>query len=225
MHDAPEPKAPIRLALVEDDNLFRELMRLALDALPGITVIADFRDAETAEREIPALAPDVVLLDIDLGMDSKNGVQLGLALRRALPKVGVLLFSNHREPEFLLSVPPHEAGGWSYLLKSPFQDVETLERAIRGSAAGLVTLDPRLAQEVRSPIVNGVTLTPRQLELLQLMAQGYSNRAIADRLFLSPKTVENTIGALYGSLGIDSGSTERHARVQAILLYLKKVTP
>lgn len=216
---------PIRLALVEDDHLFRELMRLALDSLPGIAVVADFRDAASAEREIPSLAPDVVVLDIDLGKASKNGVQLGLALRQALPQLGILLFSNHREPEFLLSVPPHEAGGWSYLLKSPFQDVETLERAIRGSAAGLVTLDPRLTETIHSPVVNGVTLTPRQLQLLQLMAHGYSNRAVADHLSLSLKTIENAIGALYSALGIDSGSTERHARVQATLLYLSNVRP
>jgi len=221
MHDAPEPKPPIRLVLVEDDNLFRELMRMALDALPGITVIADFRDAETAERSIPALAPDVVMLDIDLGVDSKNGVQLGLALRRALPKVGVLLFSNHREPEFLLSVPPEQAGGWSYLLKTSVQDVETLERAVRGSAKGMVTLDPRLAQHLRSPLANGSPLSPRQITLLQLMAQGYSNKAIAERMFLSPKTIENMIGTLYGDLGIESSNSETHARVQATLLYLR----
>ncbi|MNK75501.1 Transcriptional regulatory protein DegU [compost metagenome] len=221
MHDAPEPKPPIRLVLVEDDNLFRELMRFALDALPGITVIADFRDAETAERKIPALAPDVVMLDIDLGVDSKNGVQLGLALRRALPEVGVLLFSNHREPEFLLSVPPDQAGGWSYLLKTSVQDVETLDRAVRGSAKGMVTLDPRLAQHVRSPLANGSPLSPRQITLLQLMAQGYSNKAIAERMILSPKTVENMISTLYGDLGIESSNSETHARVQATLLYLR----
>jgi DNA-binding NarL/FixJ family response regulator len=212
---------PIRLVLVEDDTLFRELMRLALNGLPGITVVADFQDAESAERQIPALAPDVAVLDIDLGRDSKNGVQLGLALRRALPKLGILLFSNHREPEFLLSVPPEQAGGWSYLLKSPVQDVETLERAIRGSSEGLVTLDPRLTQEFRSPLVNGAPLTARQATLLQMISQGFTNRAIADRLCLSLKTVENMVGALYAVLGIDSGSSERHARVEATLLYLK----
>jgi DNA-binding NarL/FixJ family response regulator len=221
MHAALEPKRTIRLALVEDDNLFRELMRMALDALEGITVIADFRDAASAEREIPALAPDVVMLDIDLGVDSKNGVQLGLALRRALPQLGVLLFSNHREPEFLLSVPAEQAGGWSYLLKTSVQDVETLERAIHGSAAGMVTLDPRLAEQVRSPLMNGSPLTPRHLVLLQLIAQGYSNKAIAERMIVSPKTVENMIGMLYSELGIESRSSELHARVQATLLYLR----
>jgi DNA-binding NarL/FixJ family response regulator len=216
-----EPYRTIRLALVEDDNLFRELMRMALDALPGITVIADFRDAETAERELPALAPDVVILDIDLGLGSKNGVQLGLALRQVLPRLGILLFSNHREPEFLLSVPPNQAGGWSYLLKASVHNVETLERALRGSAAGMVTLDPRLAQHFRSPLPSGSPLSARQVTLLQLMAQGFSNRAIAEQMCLAPKTVENMIGQLYGALDIDSGSSERHARVQATRYYLK----
>ncbi|MNT71913.1 Transcriptional regulatory protein LiaR [compost metagenome] len=105
------------------------------------------------------------------------------------------------------------------------QDVETLERAIRGSAKGMVTLDPQLAEDFRSPLVNGAELTPRQLTLLQLMAQGYTNRAIAERMCLSLKTVENMVGMLYGDLDIDSGSSERHARVEAALLYLRNVRP
>lgn len=221
MRNDLEPTSPIRVALVEDDNLFRELMRMALDALPGISVIADFRDAPSAEREIPLLAPDVVILDIDLGVGSKNGVQLGLSLRRALPDLGILLFSNHREPEFLLSVPTEQAGGWSYLLKTSVQDVETIGRAIHGSAAGVVTLDPQLAQQVRSSLVNDVPLSARQLTLFELMAQGYNNKAIAQRMGLSLKTVENMVGLLYRDLGLNFGSSERHARVEATLLYLK----
>lgn len=219
-NDLPQTSA-IRLALVEDDNLFRELLRLVLGALPGISVIADFRDAQSAEMEIPSLAPDVVVLDIDLGAASKNGVQLGLALRRALPDLGILLFSNHREPEFLLSVPPEQAGGWSYLLKTSVQDVETIERAIRGSASGVVTLDPQLARQIRSPLVNGEPLRERQLTLLELLAHGYNNKAIAERMCLSLKTVENMVGKLYGDLGLDAGSSTRHARVEAALFFLK----
>ena len=221
----PELTLPIRLGLVEDDALFRALLRGALDALPGISVVADFREAESAERQLPVIAPDVVVLDIDLGVKSKNGVQLGMALRRVMPDLGILLLSHHREPEYLLSVPPDQTRGWSYLLKASVHNLETLERAIRGAAAGRVTLDPNLAQQVRSPVMNGVTLTERQLTLLHLMAQGYGNRAIAATMYLSLKTVENMVGKLYADLGLDSSSNERHARVHATLIYLRHALP
>jgi Response regulator containing a CheY-like receiver domain and an HTH DNA-binding domain len=217
--------SPIRLAIVEDDDLFRMLMRGALDALPGITVVGDFREAESAERELPAIAPDVVVLDIDLGVKSQNGVQLGLALRRLMPDLGILLLSHHREPEYLLSLPSDQTRGWSYLLKSSVHNLEALERAIRGAAAGMVILDPELAQQVRTPTLNGVTLSERRFMLLHLIAQGYSNRAIAERMYLSLKTVENMVGKLYGELGLNSCSSERHARVEATLLYLRHAVP
>lgn len=217
-----DPNRPVRLVIVEDDDLFRDLLRMALAALPGVEVVADFGEADQAEAEIPALRPDVLLLDIDLGK-GRNGVQLGLSLRRALPEVGILLFSNHREPDFLLSVPPDQAGGWSYLLKTSVRDVTTLERAIRGSAAGLVILDPRLAAGFRGPQGGSANLSERQVTLLRLIAQGFSNKAIAAQLNLSEKTIENQLGVLYREIGIDTADSETHARVQAALLYLRGI--
>ncbi len=217
------PASPIRLALVEDDDLFRTLLRAALSAHPRFQVVAEYRDPERAEAELPEIAPDVVLLDIDLGFNRKNGVLLGIALRRQLPDLGVLLLSHHREPEFLLAVPSELTHGWSYLLKSSVHSVERLERAIEGAATGLITMDPELTPLGRHPIVNGVTLTERQYLLLHFMAQGYSNKAIAAQMVLSLKTVENMVGKLYSDLGLDSGSHERHARVEATLLYLQQM--
>ncbi len=214
------PSSTIRLAIVEDDDLFRDLLRLALASLPGVSVIADFADPDRALDEIPALAPDVLLLDIDLGR-GRNGIQLGKALRSALPKVGVLLFSNHRDPAFLGAIPSDQLSGWSYLLKTSVRDVATLERAIRGSAMGYVILDPRLAAASPSREAQQVGLTERQYSLIQLLAQGYSNKAIAQQLFLSEKTVENQLGTLYRQLGIDTADTGTHARVQATLQFLR----
>lgn len=219
------PSSPIRLALVEDDDLFRALLRTVLSAHPRFQVVADYRDPERAEAELPAIAPDVVVLDIDLGLNRKNGVQLGISLRRQLPGLGVLLLSHHREPEFLLAVPSELTHGWSYLLKSSVHSVERLERAIEGAAMGLVTMDPELTPLGRHTIVNGVALSERQYQLLHFMAQGYSNKAIAASMVLTLKTVENMVGKLYSDLGLDSADTERHARVEASLLYLRQVSP
>ena len=208
------PSSTIRLVIVEDDQLFRDLLRLALASLPGVSVIADYGDAEVALAEVPALGPDVLLLDIDLGR-GRNGIQLGRELRRVLPGVGVLLFSNHRDPGFLGAIPSEQLAGWSYLLKTSVRDVATLERAIRGSAMGLVTLDPRLTAGSRPVEAQQAGLTERQYSLLQQLAQGYSNKAIAQQLCLSEKTIENQLGMLYRQLGIDTGDTASHARVQA----------
>ena len=218
MGDAASP-GKIRLAIVEDDDLFRDLLRLALASLPGVTVIADYGDPERALAEIPALNPDVLLLDIDLGY-GRNGIALGRELRRLLPRVGVLLFSNHRDPDFLGAIPATEIAGWSYLLKTSVADVATLDRAIRGSAQGFVTLDPRLTAAQHTPQAQELGLSERQLSLIQLIAQGYSNKAIAQQLFLSEKTVENQLGALYRQLGIDTADAGSHARVQATLKFL-----
>lgn len=210
----------IRMGIVEDDPLFRDLLRLALGSLPGVEVVADFGDPDQALAEVPGLNPDVLLLDIDLGR-GRNGIHLGMELRRALPKVGVLLFSNHRDPEFLGAIPADQLAGWSYLLKTSVRDVATLERAIRGSAMGFVTLDPRLTAGVQPNQAQEAGLTERQISLLQHLAQGFSNKAIAQRLFLSEKTVENQLGTLYRQLGIDTADTGSHARVQATLQFLR----
>lgn len=213
------PSSAIRLAIVEDDALIRDLLRVALASLPGVSVIGDYGDADQALAEIPALQPDVLLLDIDLGR-GRNGIQLGKELRRVLPRVGVMLFSNHRDPDFLGAIPSEELGGWSYLLKSSVRDVATLERAIRGSAMGYVTLDPRLTVGIRPQEVQEAGLSERQFSLLQLLAQGFSNKAIALDLCLSEKTVENQLGMLYRQLGIDTSDASTHARVQATLQFL-----
>lgn len=217
--EAGKHSSTIRLAIVEDNDLFRNLLRLALASLPGMDVIADYADPDLALAEIPGRKPDVLLLDIDLGQGC-NGIQLGMALRRHLPEVGVILLSNHREPEFLSAVPSEERAGWSYLLKSSVRDVPTLDRAIRGSAQGFVILDPGLMEGQHASLMGELDLTERQFSLLQLIAQGYSNKAIAQQLFLAEKTVENQLGALYRQLGIDTADTASHARVQATLKFL-----
>lgn len=214
------PSSAIRLAIVEDDDLFRSLLRVALASLPGVDVIADYADPDRALAEIPALRPDVLLLDIDLG-HGRNGIHLGRELRGHLSQVGVILFSNHRDPDFLSAVPSDELAGWSYLLKPSVRDVATLERAIRGAAMGYVTLDPRLTAGGPSAAAQRAGLTERQYSLIQLLAQGHSNKAIAQALFLSEKTVENQLGALYRQLEIDTADAATHARVQATLQFLR----
>lgn len=215
-----ENGAQITVALVEDEGLFRDLLRLALAQESSIDVVGEFNSAEAALREIPKLNPKVVILDIELGGEI-NGVQLGLRLRKKLPKLGVVLLSNHVNPQFLAAVPRSMAGGWSYLLKRSVRDLDALKRVIQGSSAGYVVLDQQIVDTARRREESVISrLTPRQHEILSLIAQGYTNSAIADLLGLSEKSVQNHINGLYQQLDLDREDSSVQPRVTAVLTYL-----
>ena len=221
---APAPPQRIRVMVVEDEGLFRELLCSALTARPRFEVVRSFAGAAPALAAAAALRPDVAILDVQLG-GSVNGVQLGLQLRRSLPGLGVVLLSNFLEPEFLAAVPAREMAGWCYLLKRSVADLATLERAVEGAAMGLVVLDPALARHLSSERAGSLgRLTQRQREILALVAQGFTNAAIADQLHLSLKSVENHINGLYQELGIDRADRNVHPRVKAVIQYLGELS-
>lgn len=212
----------LRVILVEDEPLFRDLLRVSLQSA-GLGVVGDFAGGEAALARAASLRPHVAILDIELG-EGMNGIQAGRLLRRQMRDLGIVLLSNHHDPAFLASVPQEEISGWSYLLKRSIGNVASLLRAVEGAAAGYVVLDPQLVQRAR-PKRDGILarLTPRQTEILQLIAQGFSNAGIAERLELSQKTIENQINALYDALDIDSSDLSGHARVKAVLTYLHEI--
>jgi DNA-binding NarL/FixJ family response regulator len=210
-----------RVVIVEDEDLYRDLLRIVLPQHGRLEVIGAFADAASALRSVPELEPNVAILDIDL-QGGMNGVQLGLRLRRALPNLGIVLLSNHRDPQFLASLPQDMVAGWSYLLKKSVTDAAALGRAVEGAAAQLVVLDPQLVAGMH-PRPDGQLgrLTARQKEILGCLAQGFTNAAIAERLVLAEKSVENQINLLYQQLGIDRQERSLHPRVKATLLYLQ----
>lgn len=210
------------VVLVEDETLFRELLRIALSQHDSLEVIGSFPDGESALREIPLLQPQVAILDIELG-GPLNGIQVGLTLREEMPDLGIVILSNHGDPEFVASLPPQVIAGWSYLLKKSVSDVETIARAVKGVAEHMVVIDPQLVA-TRRPRPEGLLarLTPRQRDILDLIAQGVTNAVIAQRLVLTEKTVENQINSVYQQLGIDRVRSGIHPRVQAVLLYLQQ---
>jgi DNA-binding NarL/FixJ family response regulator len=217
----------LRLTLVEDEPLYRDLLRIALDQRPGLHVAAAYGDADAALAGIPEVKPDVAMLDIDLG-GGVNGVQLGMKLRRFLPDLAIVLLSNHGDPEFVASLPDEVRAGWSYLLKKSVNDVDVLGRTVSGAAAGLTVLDPQLVAGLRGRSHKAgllSRLTPRQTEILELIAQGYSNAAIAERLVLAEKSVENQINLLYQQLEIDRATSGVQPRVKAVLTYLDEMRP
>ena len=210
----------LHIAIVEDEDLFRDLLRLALGRHEGFRLVGSFSNAPEALERIPTLEPDLVMLDIDLG-GSMNGVELGVALQQQLPNLGVVLLSNHQDLEFVAGLGT-EVRRWSYLLKKTVRDLNVLVRALEGTADGMVVLDPQLVAGMKPQRGVLSTLTARQLDVLRLVAQGHSNAGIAEALGIAAKTVDNLTNTIYQTLEIVAHSTN-HARVKAVLAYLAAV--
>lgn len=211
---------PVRILIVEDEGLFRDMLQTALAVQPGVQVVGAAATGEAAIEEAERVVPDVVLADIELGA-GLNGIETASRIRARHPQAGVVLLSAHRDKQYIASLPAGEARGWSYLLKSSVTDTATLVRAIEGAAAGLVVLDPALVDALRPRPRSAVdSLSDRQRQVLALMAKGYSNAGIAQELVLTEKTVENYVGGIFQALGIERDEPV-HPRVKAILAFLE----
>ena len=210
----------IKVLIAEDEGLFRDMLKICLSSLPNLEnlgAVSSGTDAIQAARE---QTPDVVLMDIELGSEP-NGIEAGRLIRRERPDTGIVILSAHKDKEYLGGLSRDEVSGWSYLLKQSVGDAATLGRAIEGSASGLVVLDPDVVNGLK-PKQGSFTarLTPRQLEVLSLMAQGYNNAGIAEQLVLGHKSVENYINAIYQELSISEGD-QVHPRVTAVLSIIR----
>lgn len=181
--------APLRLMLVDDHPLVRDGLRARLDAVPGLSVVAEAGDAESALREAAATRPDIVLMDI--GLRGTNGIEATRALRAALPGLRVLVLSMHDNPAYVRAA--QEAGACGYLVKDC--PAEEIVRALRTVGAGgsleafaAPAPPPRLPDAPTA--ASALALTPREREVLLLIAEGLSSREIGERLAMSARTVE-----------------------------------
>lgn len=210
------------MVIVQRPGLYRELLESALADHPATHVVGTYDAVELVGEQVASARPDVAVLEVESEVPG-NSIRVGLLLRETLPGVGLVFLSAHArlEPEFFQSLR-EQNGGWCYLLKKSVPDLEALIRAIDGAAAGLVVVDPLLlSMSGRQPNGAGPRLTPRQREILRLMAQGLSNAAIARRLLISPKSLEHHINLLYGQLGIDRKDRSLNPRVKSVLVCLR----
>lgn len=208
------------VVVVDDEALFRELLARTLSAEPGIDVVGEAEDGETAIILAREKNPDVVLMDIELPGEL-DGIEAALQIKNQRPETGVVILSAHSERRYVTSLPLDEIQGWAYLLKQTVPDLATVIRAIQGSKVGMVVLDPAVVAGLRPRQGSAVArLNPRHQEVLELLAQGYSNAAIAQQLRLSRKSVETYINAIYQELHL-SHEPDVHARVKATLIYLE----
>lgn len=210
----------VKVMIVEDEGLFRDMLKICLTGVPNLEVVDAVGDGNTAIEAAARLDPDVILMDIELGSEP-NGIAAGRIIKSERPETGIVILSSHRERQYLNLIAAEDSAGWSYLLKQSVSDSGSLARAIEGAASGLVVMDPTVVNSMK-PRKGSLTagLTPRQQEVLNMMAQGYNNAAIAEKLVLGTKSVENYINAIYQELTL-SHNGPLHPRVQAVLSYLR----
>jgi DNA-binding NarL/FixJ family response regulator len=208
--------------LADDSVLFREGLAQVLVG-HGFVVAGRVGDADELEAAVRREAPDVVVTDIRMPPTNTNeGLVAAQRIRAEHPSVGVLVLSHYveaRQAVKLLQNTPQRVG---YLLKDRVSDVMEFTDAVRRIARGGSVIDPEVVAHLLRRRAEGALadLTGRERDILALMAQGRSNRAIGERLFLSPKTVETHIGAIFTKLGLLPAADD-HRRVLAVLTYLK----
>jgi DNA-binding NarL/FixJ family response regulator len=207
---------PIRVLVADDHAVVREGLRTFLELQDGIEVAGEAADGEEAVREVERLCPDVVLMD--LVMPRLDGVRAMRELRRRAPGVRVIVLTSYAEDDRVL--PAIRAGAAGYLLKTV--QPQELARAVRTAHAGGALLDPgvaaRLVDALAEDRPQAAPLTPREREVLALIARGRSNKRIALELGLSEKTVKAHVGHVLAKLGVaDRTQAALHA-VQAGLV-------
>ena len=213
----------MRIVIADDAVLLREgAARLLEDA--GHEVVAQAGDAEDLLRRVRAHKPDVAIIDVRMPPDNvDDGLRAALTIRDELPEVGILLLSQYVEDRYLGELLGGGAQGVGYLLKDRLADVERLTEAIDRVAAGGSVLDPEVVAQMlgrareQGPLDS---LTEREREVLSRMAEGRTNRAIAEELFVSERAVERHVTSIFSKLDLPAGEQD-HRRVLAVLAYLR----
>lgn len=221
-HEGATASERIQIVVVDDEDLFRDLLSSVLSASGNVDVIGAFPDAETAMEATRRLHPRVVVLDIELS-GSLNGIQAGLLIQKEFPDIGIVWLSAYKRPYLPVSFQQQMTSGWAYLLKKSGTNVRTLAAAIDGVARGLVVLDPEIAASIHRLLNAWIPpLSPSQYDVLALMAQGLGNAAIAQALHLPEKSVESQVNQIYHHLRLHRGVDAKHRRVEAVLRYLRE---
>jgi len=221
------PARPLRVVVAEDSAILRDGL-VALLTRRGHEVVA-VADGEALVREVTARAadgalPDVVVADIRMPPTfTDEGMRAATTLRAAHPGLPVLVFSQYVETRYASQLLAGGAGGVGYLLKDRVADVRDVLDGLARVADGQTVLDPEVVTQLMGATAQGdaglARLTPREREVLGLMAEGRSNGAIAEQLFLSYGAVEKNVAQIFAKLGLENDAAD-HRRVLAVLRYL-----
>jgi len=218
------PPRALRLVLADDSVLLRTGMASML-AARGFEILAEAGDGDELLRRVAADRPDVALVDIRMpptGTD--EGLRAAAVISERHPGVGVLVLSDYLEPAYATRLLETGTPGRGYLLKASVTDVDQLVDAIRRVADGGSVVDPAIVRQVMQRLRTTdplAALSEREREILALMAEGRSNRAIAECTAVSERTIESHITSVFGKLGV-SPSADDHRRVLAVLAFLRR---
>lgn len=212
----------LRLVLAEDSLLLREgLVRLFDEA--GYDTVAAYGDAEQLLAEVDDVKPDLAVLDVRMPPTFRDeGVRAAIELRKRRPGIGILLLSQYVEGSYAHELLASGSGGMGYLLKDRVASLEELQDAVARVSAGGTVLDPQVVRELlarRSDPLDA--LTPREREVLELMAEGRTNAGIAERLFIGIGAVEKNVTSIFQKLQLDDSGSD-HRRVLAVLTFLQR---
>jgi DNA-binding NarL/FixJ family response regulator len=222
MSQPATPQAPLRVVLAEDSVLLREgLQRLLAEA--GFVVVEACADAESFLRAVAEHVPDLVVVDVRMPPTfTDEGVRAALVVREQHPRVAVVVLSQYVEEHYATELVAGRSRGVGYLLKDRVADVGEFVEALHRVAAGGTALDPEVVSQLlsrarrRDPLDR---LTPREREVLQLMAEGLSNTAIAATMVVSEGAVEKHVSSIFAKLDLPPAERD-HRRVLAVLRYL-----
>ncbi len=212
----------LRVVVADDSVLLREgLVRVLIEA--GHEVVGSFGDADSLLAEVTTLDPDLAVLDVRMPPTFRDeGVRAAIRLRSLVPRAGILLLSQYVEVAYAQELLGSGTGGVGYLLKDRVASLDELVDAIDRIADGGTVLDPEVVAQLigrrNDPLGS---LTPREREVLQLMAEGRTNAAIAEALFIGVGAVEKNVTSIFGKLALEDSGID-HRRVLAVLAWLQR---
>jgi DNA-binding NarL/FixJ family response regulator len=217
----------IRVVLADDDYLLREGVRRLLELQPDLETVAVCGDLDSLLAAVAEEKPDVVVTDIRMPPGKLDeGIQAAQLLRETHPDMGVVVLSQHADPTYAIELLEKGSSGRAYLLKERVDDIEQLVEAIRTVAAGGSVIDPAIVERLVSARLRSGSspldeLTPRERDVLREIAEGKNNAAVAATLFITERSVEKVIHAIFAKLDL-SYEENVNRRVKAVLLYLSE---
>lgn len=217
----------LRIVIAEDHYLVREGVRRALESTGGNHLIAAVGTAEELLAVVLRELPDVVVTDIRMPPDHRmEGIDVALRIRAKHPEVGVVVLSQHNDPDYAMALFRNGTQGLAYLLKHRVGEPAALAQAVTAVSTGGSVVDPEVVETLvartsKTPATPIALLTERERDVLSLMAEGRTNASIADHLCLSTSSIEKYVSSIFSKLAL-TDEREVHRRVAAVLTFLQE---